>query len=214
MLKYFKIAKSTYYYEINTYTREDKDKDIKDKIIAIFNHNKQRYGYRRITLELKNQGIEINHKRVKRLMTILGLYGRCPKAKYKSYKGDIGKICKNLCLDKEENKLNNTVNYRRNFITTAPDQKWTTDVSEFHIASGKLYLSPILDMHTREIISYDISIHPNYNQIIHMLNDAFKNHPNLEGLIFHSDYAEEKTIPKNIPFVSNLRLNFGIAFLI
>ena len=187
MLKYFKIARSSYYYEVNTYSREDYDKDIKDQIKAIFDANKQRYGYRRITLELRNQGITVNHKRVKRLMKILGLFGCCPRAKYKSYKGELGKICKNLCLIKEENKENNTVQYYRNFITTAPDQKWTTDVSEFHIAAGKLYFSPILDMHTREIISYNISTHPTFNQILDMLKKAFKNHPNLDGLIFHSD---------------------------
>lgn len=187
MLKYFNIAKSSYYYEVKTYSREDNDKDIKDLITAIFMANKGRYGYRRITLELKNQGININHKRVKRLMKLLDLFGCCPKAKYKSYKGEVGKTCKNLCLIKKENKDKETIKYYRDFKTTAPNQKWTTDVSEFHIAAGKLYLSPILDMHTREIISYNISVHPNFLQTMDMLKIAFKNHPNLDGLIFHSD---------------------------
>ena len=53
------------------------------------------------------------------------------------------------------------------------NEKWTTDVSEFHIAAGKLYLSPILDMHNREIVSWDISKHPNYEQISNMLTIAF-----------------------------------------
>lgn len=70
-----------------TQNKEDIDKPIKDLIISIFNENKNRYGYRRITLELKNRGYVINHKRVKRLMKVLNLFGIQPKAKYKSYKG-------------------------------------------------------------------------------------------------------------------------------
>ena len=96
MLKYFNIAKSTYYYEICSYNKEDKNLILKDKIKGIFDENKNRYGYRRITLELRNQGIIVNHKKVKRIMKSLGLYGITPKAKYHSYKGNC--ICLQPCL--------------------------------------------------------------------------------------------------------------------
>lgn len=65
--------------------KDDKDIEIKETITSIYKENKGRYGYRRITLVLKGQGVDINHKRVKRLMKVLGLYGITPKAKYKSY---------------------------------------------------------------------------------------------------------------------------------
>ena len=58
-------------------------------------------------------------------------------------------------------------------MTTECNQKWTTDVTEFHIAVGKLYLSPILDIHNGEIVSYNISPSPNYAQIVDMLDQAF-----------------------------------------
>ena len=119
----------------------------------------------------------INHKKVKRIMKELGLFGTQPRAKYKSYKGEFSKVCDNYLLDGEF----------RNFKTASINEKWTTDVSEFHIASGKLYLSPILDMHNREIISYSISRNPNFNQTLDMLNKAFNKFDNLNGLIFHSD---------------------------
>ncbi len=187
MLKFFNIAKSSYFYEISTYKREDLDADLKESIQTIFNRNKGCYGYRRITLELSNNGIKVNHKRVKRIMSALGLYGVQPRAKYKSYKGVVGKTCKNELLEKEVDEVKHRTTYKRNFTTTACNQKWTTDVSEFHIASGKLYLSPILDMHNREIVSYNISYHPDYNQTKDMLDKAFSKYDNLEGLIFHSD---------------------------
>lgn len=90
-------------------------------------------------------------------MKLMGLFGITPKSKYKSYKKDMNGTVKNLFLDKEVDTVNHKTVYRRNFKITSCNQKWTTDVSEFHIAVGKVYLSPILDMHNGEIISYDIS---------------------------------------------------------
>ena len=181
------MSKSSYYYTVKAMNKEDIDAEIKTKIKTIFEKNKGRYGYRRITLTLKKQGENINHKKVKRLMKVLGLYGITPKAKYKSYKGDLNGTVKNLLLDKEVDEINHKTIYKRNFSTTSVNQKWTTDVSEFHISSGKLYLSPILDMYNDEIISYDISESPNYAQITNMLNQAFCKYDNLKGLIMHSD---------------------------
>ena len=187
MLSFFNLAKSTYFYTIKAFDRVDTDKPIKDLIIAIFNENKARYGYRRITLELKNRGHYINHKRVKKLMKTLGLFGVQPKTKYRSYKGEVGKVCRNLLLTKIVDEENNKIYYERNFKTTSVNQIWSTDVSEFHIGAGKLYLSPIIDVHNREIISYSISTSPNFKQITTMLDKAFEKHKNLDNLIFHSD---------------------------
>ncbi len=144
-----------------------------DEIKLIYEANKGRYGVRRIYHELLNRGHIINHKKVQRLMKKMELKGKRPKEKYHSYKGKIGKIADNII--------------NRNFTASGPDQKWTTDVSQFNLPFGKCYLSPILDMYTNEIIAYDLSLHPNYEQITNMLNKAFEAHPNMNGLIFHSD---------------------------
>ena len=94
---------------------------------------------------------------------------------------------RNLLLAKEVDEKNHKTTYKRHFETTGPNEKWTTDVSEFKLPTGKLYLSPILDMYDSSIISYDISTSPSLEQTKRMLNEAFKQYPNLEGLIFHSD---------------------------
>ena len=186
MLKVLKLKKSTYYYTLKT-LEFDKNSELMQLILEIFTENKARYGYRRITLELKNRDKLVNHKKVKRLMKKMGLYGITPKAKYKSYKGDMNGTTKNLLLDKVVDETNHTTTFVQNFSTTSCNQKWTTDVSEFKISSGKLYLSPILDMHNDEIVSYDISITPDFNQIKRMLTGAFEKYDSLNGLIFHSD---------------------------
>lgn len=158
-----------------------------NQIIEIYYSHKKRYGYRRITLELANRGCLVNHKKVKRLMSVMNLYGATPKAKYKSYKGDMNGTVENKLLTQVVDKENHRTYYERNFHTTRCNEKWSTDVSEFHIAAGKLYLSPILDMHNGEIVSYNISKHPNFEQTKDMMNKAFQKHSNLEGLIIQSD---------------------------
>ena len=144
-----------------------------EAIRAIFEKHKGRYGVRRIYHELVNMGSKINHKKVQRLMNRMGLKGKRPKEKYHSYRGEVGKIADNIIS--------------RDFKADKPDEKWTTDVSQFNLPFGKCYLSPILDMYTNEIISYDLSLHPNYEQITNMLDRAFEDHPDIKGLIFHSD---------------------------
>lgn len=120
-------------------------------------------------------------------MRLLNIHGITPRGKYCSYRGEQNETYKNLLLNKAIDKSNHQRIYERDFSTSSCNQKWTTDVSEFHIAAGKLYLSPILDMHNREIIAFNISRNPNFNQIADMLKKAFSKYENLRGLIFHSD---------------------------
>ena len=168
------MAKSTYYFEINKVdVVKSRNERLMMDIQEIFDRNKGRYGVRRIYRELVNRGYNVNHKRVQRLMHKMKLFGKRPKEKYHSYKGEVGKIADNI-ID-------------RDFSTTAPLQKWTTDVSQFSFSWGKCYLSPILDMNTNEIILYDLSLSPNLEQIQRMLNVAFEKFPYVKGLIFHSD---------------------------
>lgn len=175
MLKLASISKSTYYYILNSLKKQDKYKDIKELIYKIFNENKGRYGYRRITLTLVNEyNIKINHKTVQRLMKVLELKSIVrPKRRYNSYKGTIGKVADNLL--------------KRNFKADRPNQKWVTDVTEFKVNNEKLYLSPIVDLFNGEIISYNISKHPVFSQVQDMLEKAFKKIPNNTNLILHSD---------------------------
>ena len=181
------LPRSDYYYWKNRIDPDTKNSDLMDAITTIYTDNHKRYGYRRITLQLKNEGWAVNHKAVKRLMSKLNLYGITPRAKYKSYKGDFNGTVDNKLLYKRVDTKRHRAEYIRDFSTTDVNEKWTTDISEFHIAAGKLYLSPILDMHNREIISYNISKSPGYMQITDMLNKAFNKFDDLSNLIFHSD---------------------------
>lgn len=175
LLKLAEMARSTFYYYLKKYkSNHDKYHKIKKEIFNIFNENKGRYGYRRITLELKNRGFNINHKTVSKLMNILGIKSiQRPKRRYNSYQGSIGKIANNLL--------------KRDFKADKPNQKWVTDVTEFKVHDRKLYLSPIIDLFNGEIISYNLSKHPTFQQITDMLEKAFIKIKNNTNLILHSD---------------------------
>ena len=162
LLKIIKLARSTYYYHLKQLDQNDKDYDIKAEIQAIFTEHKGNYGYRRMTLELRNRGIVINHKRVQRLMKVLGLSARIRrKRKYSSYQGEVGMKAENLI--------------QRQFEASKPLEKCYTDVTEFAIpaSSQKLYLSPILDGFNSEIIAYNLSKSPNLIQVKAMLEESF-----------------------------------------
>lgn len=122
---------------------------------------------------MRNRGYKINHKTVQRLMNEMGLKCKIRKVRYRSYKGEVGKIAPNII--------------KRNFIATAPNRKWATDVTQINVGTAKLYLSPIVDMFNGEIVSYNISTSPNLEQIYDMLDKAFAKYDCLDGLILHSD---------------------------
>jgi putative transposase len=106
-------------------------------------------------------------------MVEMGLYARKPKLRYRSYKGEVGKIAPNVL--------------QRDFATDAPNRKWTTDVSQVDIRGKKCYISPILDMWNGEIVSCVISDSPDLQMVVNMLQKAFRKHPQTNGLIMHSD---------------------------
>ena len=165
------MAHSTYYYSIKE--RPDKYANLRKEIARIFDENKGRYGYRRICLQLHDEGYIINHKTVAYLMNEMGLSARSKRQRYHSYKGEVGRIAPNIL--------------KRDFSAKAPNRKWTTDVSQIEIRGKKCYLSPILDMWNGEIISYVISDHPDLKMVTDMLQKAFRKHQTLNNLIIHSD---------------------------
>ncbi|KHK49623.1 integrase, partial [Lysinibacillus sp. A1] len=113
------IKRSTYYYWTSRFDQPDKYDNMKSMISTIYHDHKGRYGYRRITLELRNQGFLINHKTVQRLMKEMGLKSLVRIKKYRSYKGSVGKIAPNILS--------------RKFIASKPNEKWVTDITEFHL---------------------------------------------------------------------------------
>ncbi len=157
-----KLPEATYHYHVKKLNQEDPDLFWKEIITQIFEDRKERVGYRSIHDILTAMSHKINHKKVQRIMQELGL--KCVKfsrktRKYSSYKGTVGKVAKNLI--------------NRRFTTSIPLQKLLTDITEMKCKNGKkLYLSPILDLYNKEIISFSISASPTVSFVMESLDDA------------------------------------------
>jgi putative transposase len=173
LLQLADIPRSTYYYWVKNFGRPDPDTDLKKLIQSIYDEHEGRFGYRRIRDELRNRGYKVNHKKVQRIMKELGLKCLVRMKKYRSYKGTVGKIAPNI-LD-------------RNFQAEKPNEKWVTDITEFKLFGEKLYLSPVLDLFSGEIITYTIGSRPTYSIVSTMLDQAFERLTDEDKLLIHSD---------------------------
>ena len=123
---------------------------------------------------MRSKGYTLNHKTVLKLMRILDLKGKQRKnGIYHSYKGEVGKIADNIL--------------KRDFHASKPFEKLTTDVTQFKVCGEKVYLSPVMDLYNREIVSYSISTSPNLWQIRDMLDGLFAKLPADASPVFHSD---------------------------
>ena len=168
-----KMSRSTYYYQLKRLRCADKYAKVKELIKTIYDCNKGRYGYRRILIVLRQYGCQINHKTVQRLMKELALQGKCRKNRYRSYKGNVGKIAPNI--------LN------RRFKSNKPYEKLVTDVTEFKVCNEKIYLSPVMDLFNREIVAHSISRNPSFAQTREMLTRLFAKLPPTARPLLHSD---------------------------
>lgn len=159
LLSFINIPKSSYCYHKKQLSLPDKYRDVRTKIINIFEKNKRRYGYRRIHASLKNIGIVLSEKIVRRIMREEKLIAKTIKMrKYNSYHGEITPAVPNIL--------------QRDFKADKPNEKWVTDITEFSIPAGKVYLSPMVDCFDGAVVSWTISTSPNAELVNTMLDQA------------------------------------------
>ena len=167
------LPRSTYYYHVQHPSDPQKHGPERVEIRQICEEHKGRYGYRRVTLALRQGGYSTNHKLVMKLMREEHLTCLLRPKKYRSYRGEIGRVA--------PNRLN------RRFKAVKPNTKWATDITQFEVQGRKLYLSPILDLYNGEIVSYSLSKTPDFQLVMDMLRQAFQKIPDPGPLMLHSD---------------------------
>ena len=168
------ISRSSYYYQESAIHAADKYAELRCLIVKLFHDNRDSFGYRKIHMLLKNQGITLSEKVIRRIMKDENLIPKYPRRrKYNSYKGEI--------TPPVENVIN------RNFHADKPNQKWLTDITEFSIKAGKIYLSPMIDCLDGMPIAWTIGVHPNANLTNTMLRNAIATLKPGEKPVVHSD---------------------------
>lgn len=173
LLQIAKIPRSSYYYHRKHSSKQEKHAEERLEIRQICSEHKGRYGYRRVTLALHQRGYASNHKLVMKLMAEERLTCTLRRKKYRSYRGEVGRLAPDLL--------------KRNFKAARPNLKWATDITQFQLLGQRLYLSPILDLFNGEIISYVLSHTPDFQLVVDMLQKAFHTIPEPADLILHSD---------------------------
>lgn len=174
LLKELKMAKSSYFYHLSAMKRGDKYLVYRQHVIAIFSDSFESYGYRRVHAMLKNNGIFVSEKIIRRIMKEEGLaVVRKKKAKFNAYKGEAMPSVRNLL--------------KRNFRAQKPNEKWVTDITEFAIPAGKIYLSPIIDCFDGMPVSWSIGTNPNAKLTNTMLSNAVSSLNDKEQPIIYSD---------------------------
>lgn len=142
------LARSTFYYhQKRCDEKPDRYDHVRTLITDIVDRTHRRYGHRRVRTELAKSGVFVSKKTVLRLMRELGLLSRVRRKKFNSHRGQVGAIADNVLA--------------RDFDSDAPNQKWVTDVTEFAVEDRKLYLSPVIDLFDRGVVSYTMSTSPN-----------------------------------------------------
>lgn len=174
LLSVLRLPKSSYCYLRAARTLTDKYAALTKDIRKIFNESQMSYGYRRIVICLRRKGIVISEKVVRRIMKQEGLVVSCRKRrKYCSYKGEITPAADNVI--------------NRNFKASAPNCKWLTDITEFNIPAGKVYLSPIIDCFNGMPVAWSIGTSPSAELVNTMLDQAIAQLQNEDHPIVHSD---------------------------
>lgn len=155
------IPRSTFFYHQKRLGQPDKHAELKAEIRASFERNKHRYGYRRVLLDLRNQGWVVNHKLVYKLMCEMGLRAKIRQRRpYVPYSGAISHIA--------DNKLD------RKFTPDQPNTVFVSDVTEFRVAGHKVYLSPVMDLFDRSIVAHTVATSPSTAFTAESLTKAIK----------------------------------------
>jgi len=153
------LPRSSYFYHRARLQVADKYVEARQVMADIFERNYRCYGYRRMRASLTDLSVNISEKVVRRLMKQECLVAATSKRRrYGSYLGEISPA--------PENVLN------RNFSASAPNEKWLTDITEFQIPAGKVYLSPMIDCFDGMVVSWSIGTRPNAELVNTMLDAA------------------------------------------
>lgn len=161
LLRAVGLPRSSFFYHLARFKVADKYAEVRGVMTDIFERNYRCYGYRRMQGSLAKQSVNLSEKVVRRLMrqqSLIPIARR--RRRYGSYMGEISPAPDNL--------LN------RDFSASAPNEKWLTDITEFQIPAGKVYLSPMIDCFDGMVVSWSISTRPDAELVNTMLDAAIQ----------------------------------------
>ncbi|HBO4002011.1 TPA: IS3 family transposase [Pseudomonas aeruginosa] len=194
LLETLDLPRSSYFYHRARLQAKEKYAQVRHAMAEIFEGNHCCYGYRRMRAALSRQCLRLSEKVIRRLMRQEGLVVAKPKRRrYGSYLGEISPAPENLL--------------ERDFTAAAPNEKWLTDISEFQIAAGKVYLSPMIDCFDGQVVSWSIGTRPDAELVNTMLDAAIESIPgNSQRPVVHSDRGAHYRWPGWLSRIADAKL--------
>lgn len=194
LLARLEFARSSYFYHRSLLCLDDRYAQLRQTVVALFEANRHCYGYRRIHAALVRGGEQVSEKVVRRLMKQEQLVVATVKQRrYTSYQGELDAAPENL--------LN------RDFHAEAPNEKWLTDITEFQLPAGKVYLSPMIDCFDGLVVSWSVSTRPDAELVNTMLDAAIETIADgSDRPIIHSDRGAHYRWPGWLSRMHNAQL--------
>jgi putative transposase len=175
------LPRSTFYNQCKILAATDKYAELKERIRLVFTKNVANYGYRRVADALRVRGEPTSRNTIQRLMQAMGLRSVVRPKVRKAFRGSLSEAAPNL-MDRQ---------FDANQINT----KWVTDVTEFNVAGGRLYLSPVMDLFNGEILGYEMSDRPKFALVTNMLRKVFRRLKATDRPMLHSDQGWQYRMP-------------------
>jgi putative transposase len=170
-------ARSSFYHAATPTATQVADASLGDLIEAIFRRHRRRYGYRRISEELSDQGVICAPARIRRIMTQRGLHALQPKTFVpKTSDGRADHPSPNLLSGQP--------------LPAAPDHAWAGDITFIPTSSGWLYLAVVIDLCSRRIVGWSLADHLRSDLVLDALHQALQTRP-VDRTIFHSDRGSQ-----------------------
>ena len=186
LCKVCEVARSAYYDWLG---RQDGPSEalveeayLANRIFDVWRRSRGRYGAPRVTAALRKQTVEVNEKRVARLMGELGIAGKCGRRKLRTtWRDPAAKPAADLV--------------ERDFTADEPDELWVGDITFMATDEGWLFVASVLDVCTRTLVGWSIADHLRAELCIDALTAAAASRGQafLAGTVFHSDHGCQYT---------------------
>lgn len=171
-----------------------RDEQLKKEIYRVFKASDERFGAKKIWIKLKVEGINTTLNKVQKLMKLLNLYSRQSLRKSES-------------TTQKDNSQYYINKLKRVFNQTEPNKYWVSDVTELQVKRNKFYLCVILDLFSRKVVAYRLSVKNNTQLTINTFKDAFENRNRPRDLSFHSDQGSNYTAYEFRDLLHSLKVN-------
>jgi putative transposase len=182
MCRLAQVSRAGFYRFLQQRHPGEEDMEVRSIIQQIVLEHRRRYGYRRVTVELRRQGMVVNHKRVLRLMREDNLLGVEPKAFLATTQSD---------HDREV-----YLNLARRMKLTAINQLWVADITYIRLRQEFVYLALVLDAFSRKVVGWALDRTLAARLPLLALERAITLRQPAAGLVHHSDrgiqYASEQ----------------------